>query len=83
MKYKGYYIEKESANGFHCKEEVDHFLREQAVNAYITSVQMFASHPTMECSIYSAEKADRLVKGFGFTWEQVEAIEIETLKALA
>ena len=83
MKYKGYYIEKDSVNGFHSKEDIDNFLRNQAVKDFKMSVEMFAAHSTMECSIFSAEKADRLVKGFGFTWEQVEALEIETLEALA
>lgn len=36
----------------------------------------------MEASIYQSEKADELVKQFGFTYGEVEALEIATLESL-
>ena len=83
MKYKGYYIEKDSVNGFHSKQEIDDFFKEQAVNAYKQALRMFDRHSTMECSVWVGKKAERLVEYYGFTWEQVEELEIETFKSLA
>ena len=37
----------------------------------------------MANSIYCNEKAEILVNQFGYTWEDIEAIEIETLEAIA
>ena len=78
--YKGYYIDNVI---FNSKEDIDKFIESEAVNAYRKSVEYFASHPTMEASSYSSDKAEVLVNKFGYTWEQVEAIEIETLEAIA
>jgi hypothetical protein len=79
-KYKGYYIDHIY---FNSKEEIDEFIKSEAVNAYRKSVEYFANHPSMEASSYSSDKADRLVNEFGFSWEEVEAIEIKTLEAIA
>lgn len=78
--YKGYYIDNVI---FNSKEDIDKFIESEAVNAYRKSVEYFANHPTMEASSYSSDKAEVLVNKFGYTWEQVEAIEIETLEAIA
>lgn len=37
----------------------------------------------MKNSVYCGERAEILVNKFGFTWEDVEALEIKTLKAIA
>lgn len=78
QKYRGYYID---GIYFHNKKEIDAFVEKQAVEAYKQACQLFASHCTLECSIYCNEKAERLVKEFGYTWAQLEEIEIEAYKA--
>ena len=78
--YKGYYIDKVIFNN---EKEIDDFMKDNAINAYRQAVELFAIHSTMENSIYCDERADILVNKFGFTWEDVEALEIKTLKAIA
>ena len=77
-KYKGYYID---GTHFTSKEDIDRFLEAQALEAYKTACKIFASHLTMEASIYCAEKADYLHYHFGYTWDQLEAIECEAYAA--
>lgn len=79
-KYKGYYIDKVV---FNSEKEIDIFLEKQAVTAYRNAVEYFANHPTMEASIYCDDKARNLVNNFGYSYKQVEDIEIETLKSIA
>ena len=76
--YKGYYIDKVIFNN---REEIDRFLEEQAVEAYTRAVELFVIHSTVENSVYCDEKAQVLVDQFGYSWEQVEALEIKTLQA--
>lgn len=78
--YKGYYIDKVIFNNEH---DIDEFLKNQAIEAYKKAIQIFASNSTMEASIWCDEKAEKLVNQFGFTWEQVEQLEIEALKEIA
>lgn len=78
--YKGYYIDKVI---FNSSADIDEFLKNQAIKAYKTAVEYFSTHPTMEASIYCDSKAEELVNQFGYTWEQVEALEIATLEAIA
>ena len=78
--YKGYYIDKVIFNSEH---DIDEFIRNQAIKAYKDAVEMFAIHSTIENSLWCEEKAERLVNQFGFTWEQVEELEIATLKEIA
>ena len=75
--YKGYYIDKVI---FHNEEEIDRFLETQAVDAYKMACRLFSERRTMENAIYCDEKAESLVNQFGYTWEQVEALEIEAYK---
>ena len=77
--YKGYYIDNVI---FHNEKEIDTFLEKQALDAYKLGCKVFAEHSTMENSLYCEEKAERLVNTFGYTWEQVEEIEIEVYKTL-
>lgn len=82
IKYKGYYIDNTC---FKNKKEVDEFIENQAVNAYKKAVRYFAEHTgecALEASIYASEKAEVLVNQFKYTWEEVEKIEIETLKSI-
>ena len=76
-KYKGYYIDKVI---FNSEKEIDEFIEKKAVDSYKTACRIFARHSTMEASKICSEIADRLVKQFGYTWEQIEEIEIEVFK---
>lgn len=78
--YKGLYIDKVIFNN---EKEIDEFLKTQAIEAYKRAVELFVIHSVIEYSIYCDECAERLVNQFGFTWEQVEALEIETMKSIA
>lgn len=78
--YKGYYIDKVIFNN---EREIDEFLKTQAIEAYKIAVEVFATHRTVEHSLYCDECAERLVNQFGFSWEQVEELENKTLEAIA
>lgn len=72
--YKGCYIDNVI---FHNAKEIDKFLENQALDAYKTACELFAIHNDMEYANYCNEKAEILVNQFGYTWEQLEAIEIQ------
>ena len=76
-RYNGYYIDNVI---FHNEEEIDIFLENQAVDAYKSACKLFLNRSTLANSILCDEKAERLVNQFGYTWEQVEAIELEVYK---
>ena len=76
--YKGYYIDHVY---FNSQEEIDNFLKEQAVRAYKTAIEMFIAHPDMEHSIFADEKAEFLNKQFNMGWEEIEQIELGVYKA--
>lgn len=78
--YKGYYIDNII---FHSIEEIDEFVKNQAIEAYKRAVELFASHSTIENSIYADSRAEILVNRYGFTWGDIEDLEISTLQALA
>ena len=60
-KYKGYYIDKVI---FSNEDEIDEFIKSEAIRAYKQSVELF-------------------VNQFGFTWEQIEELEIQVMKSVA
>lgn len=74
--YKGYYID---GVFFNSKQDIDKFLEKTAVESFMKACKYFADHPSMEASIYSSEKAEYLVDQFGYTWEQIEALEIAAI----
>lgn len=76
--YKGYYIDNIYFNN---KQDIDNHIEKMAVEAYKTACRLFDRDRSMEASMYADDKAEFLVKHFGYTWEQIEAIEIETFKA--
>ena len=78
--YKGYYIDKVIFNN---EDEIDEFIKSEAIRAYKKSVELFVNHSTIENSIYCDDKAEVLVNQFGFTWEQIEELEIQVMKSVA
>lgn len=78
MKYRGYYIDHVI---FHSKADIDAFVKKNAVNAYRRACRMFAESPSMECSIYCHEQAQRLHDDFGLSFSEIEEIEISAYAA--
>lgn len=78
--YRGYYIDNVIFNN---EQEIDDFIKSEAIRSYKQAVEMFVNHSTLERSILCDERAERLVTQFGFTWEQIEELEIETMKSVA
>lgn len=77
--YKGYYIDGAI---FASKADIDNFLKEQAIRSFKNSVESFAHHPSIEASMWQTGKAENLVNNYGYTWAQVEALEIEVLRTV-
>ena len=76
--YKGLYIDGVI---FTSKEDIDNFLKEQAIRSYKIAVKLFCRNTSIEASIYADQKAEYLNTQFGMDWEEIEAIEIEVMKA--
>ena len=70
--YKGYYIDN---TYFHSKAEIDAHIKQQAVEAYQRLIRYFERHSTMAVNAKCIEAADRLHNIFGFSYEEIEAIE--------
>ena len=76
--YKGYYIDHIH---FHSKAEIDNYIKQKAVEEYQRRIRYFENHSTMEASIFCTEQADLLHNNFGFSYEEIEAIEIAAYAA--
>ena len=76
--YKGNYI---GHIYFNSKDEIDAYIKQKAVDEYQRRIRYFADHSTMEASIYCTEQADLLHNNFGFSYDEIEAIEIATYEA--
>ena len=76
--YKGYYIDNIY---FNSKDEIDAYIKQEAVEEYQRRIRYFADHSTMEASIFCSEQADLLHNNFGFSYEEIEAIEIAAYAA--
>jgi len=78
--YKGYYIDNVI---FHSETEIDDHIKANAVEDYKRRVEAWEHSRTLESAVCVSEKAEILVNNFGFTWEEVEMLEVETLQAIA
>ena len=76
--YKGLYID---GTIFTCKADIDSFLKGKAIEAYKNAVWAFCKESTMEASMMADQKAEYLNTQFGMDWDEIEAIEIEAMKA--
>ena len=76
--YKGYYIDHIY---FNSKYEIDDYIKQKAIDEYQRRIRYFANHSTMEVSIFCIEQADLLHNNFGFSYEEIEAIEIAAYAA--
>lgn len=75
-KYKGYYIDHIH---FNSEQEIDEFIKAQAVERFRWLCCYFADHPSMEACIICENQAQRLHDCFGFGWDAIEKIEIEAI----
>lgn len=76
--YRGYYIDHVI---FNSKEEIDNFIKKQAVDHYTMLCTMFADKPSMELSFMMSDRARELHDLHGMSYEEIEALEIETFAA--
>ena len=76
--YKGYYIDHIY---FNSEAEIDANIKQKAVEEYQRRIRYFANHSTMEACIFCSEQADLLHNNFGFSYEEIEAIEIAAYAA--
>lgn len=81
IKYRGYYIEPVSANGFHSKEEIDEFIKKQAIERYKTYCRLFSRRPSVELSVIMANHADYMHRSCSISHADIEDIEIEVFSA--
>lgn len=77
-KYRGYYID---GSIFNSTTEIDEAIKHRAVESYKRAVWLFVKNHNMEASIYADQRAEFLVDQCGMTWEEVEEIEIEAMRA--
>ena len=76
--YRGYYIDKVI---FKNEQDIDAFIKSEAVRSFKRAVILFMNDCSMANSIYCDEQADKLVNKFGFTWDEVDTFEIEALES--
>lgn len=57
-------------------EEIREEAKQQTISWYKTLCKVFSNHPTMEISCKMSDTALTLVKQYGLTWDEVEALEI-------
>lgn len=79
-RYKGYYIDGVVFNN---ETEIDAFLEESAVKSFEQSVRLFAKNPSTEASMWQTGRAENLHHKYGYTWAEIERLEIEVLKTIA
>lgn len=78
IKYRGYYID---GFHFHSKEEIDAFIKEQAIDRYKSYCRLFSRCPTMEASIVITAHEDWMHKHCGMSYAEIEDIQIEVFSA--
>ena len=76
--YKGYYIDHIY---FNSESEIAAHIKPKAVDEYQRRIRYFADHSTIEASIFCSEPADLLHNNFGFSYDEIEAIEIAAYAA--
>ena len=74
--YKDYYIDNAI---FHSEAEIDEAIKRQAVERFKMLCKYFSEHITIEASVMCTEQAETLHKQHGFTYAEIEALEIAAL----
>lgn len=76
--YKGYYIDHIF---FHSKAEIDAHIKQQAVEKFQMLNKFYAERPDRGVALLCDEQAERLHDIFGFSWEEIEEMEIAAYAA--
>lgn len=71
--YKGYYIDHIF---FHSKAEIDDHIKQQAVEKFQMTNKFYAERPDIGVAQLCDEQAELLHDIFGFSWEEIEEMEI-------
>lgn len=74
--YKGYYIDNVF---FGSEKEIDEYIKNATIKKFKTLCGMFFKNPSMEISNACCELSEKLHKDFGFTYEEIEAFEIQAI----
>lgn len=81
MTYRGYEIDKNNVyGGFKSKTEIDEFYKKNAVAKFIKYNKLFNSNPSMAWSMKCSEQAKVLHNDYGFTYEEIEELEIKAME---
>lgn len=75
--YRGYYIDHVI---FNSKQEIDEFIKEQAIEHHKNLSEMFAKKPSIELAAWISDSEKRLHDVFGLEYDEIEQIEIEAIK---
>lgn len=78
MKYRGYYIDHIV---FNSKEDIDSFIKKQAIDHYKMLCAMFANKPSMELSFMMSDRARELHDIHGMSYEEIETLELDAFAA--
>ena len=76
--YKGYYIDNIF---FHSKAEIDAHIKQQAVEKFQMLNKFYAERPDRGVALLCNEQAERLHDIFGFSWEEIEEMEVAAYTA--
>lgn len=79
-KNRGYYIDGVI---FKSEADIDISIREQAANRYRTLTKVFVNNMNLEATMICGDYARYMHDTCGFSWSEIEAIEIEALEAIA
>ena len=74
--YRGYYIDHIRFNN---EAEIDAFIKQQAIEHHQHLAYLFGCNPSIELCIAMGDHADRLVRHFSLSYEEVEAIELAAI----
>ena len=77
--YKGYYIDKMI---FNTKQEIDNFIKKQAIERYQMFCKMFAKNADEALAAIMMQHEDKLHNEFGLTYEEIEQLEIAAYQQL-
>lgn len=76
--YKGYFIDEVI---FNSELEIDAFIKKQTIDKYQQLCRMFAENSCMELISMMQPYEDKLHDEFGFSYEEIEQLEIEAYAA--
>lgn len=77
-RYKGIFIDGAIIKN---RKEADEFLKQQSLNAFKRDIINFYNKPyVFDYHIHNSDSAQYLIDVYGYTWDQIEQMEIDILK---